>query len=430
MPFTFQMPKLSPTMEEGTLVKWHKKAGEFVDAGELLIEVATDKATVEHSVLDEGWIREILVQEGEQALVGQALAVMTEDEKESIEGYTAESLVEETPEEAQQEEFETPTAGTPKRVTASAGAMAQPIFTAAPPLEDYTFAKSSSASRIAASPLAKRVADERGLDISTAKGSGPRGRIVVDDLATAQPKAPVNFGTNSTPTAIPGSFELEPLTPMRQAIARRLQEAKTFIPHFYVTQAVDADGMIQLRSQLKAWGLKVSFNDFIVRASALALRQDPLVNSGFDTSENAIIRFKTVDVAVAVSVDGGLITPIVRHTDYKNLGDISTEIRGLAKKARDGKLLPEEYQGGSFTVSNLGMYGISQFQAIVNPPQAAILAVGGLENEVRMKEGRPVEGQKMTMSLSCDHRVIDGAVAANFLSVLKTYLENPAGLLL
>jgi pyruvate dehydrogenase E2 component (dihydrolipoamide acetyltransferase) len=217
---------------------------------------------------------------------------------------------------------------------------------------------------------------------------------------------------------------------MRKAIGRRLQESKTFIPHFYVTQEIDAEPMVRIREELKKQGVRVTFNDFIMRATALTLRQHPEVNSGFDTVNNAIIRFKTIDISLAVSMEAGLITPIIRHADYKNLGQISSEVRALAKRARAGKLAREEYAGGSFTISNLGMFGVRDFIAVINPPQAAILAVGGIQDKPVVKEGQVVPGKVLSVTLSADHRVVDGVDSARFLATLQGLLESPSALLI
>lgn len=436
MPFTLTMPKLSPTMEEGTIVKWRKKEGEFVKAGDVLFEVATDKATVEHSALDEGWLRKILIKEGEPAAVNQPIAIFTEKKDEGIEGYRPEGVVTKPlqPEAAPSPAKE----GAPAKEAApvpapkAVGAIQQPSFVPEPPLAKYSFLgpQGEVTGRIPASPLAKKIAREKGVDLTTIKGSGPNGRIMSRDLDLAQPAAVVTFGRREAPTIVPGTFEEVPLSPMRKIIAQKLQESKTFVPHFYCTQEVLADKMVSLRSELATAGLKVSFNDFVMRASALALREHPNVNSGFNSTNNSLIRFKTIDISVAVSMEAGLITPIVRHVDYKNLGQISQEVKLLAARAREGKLSREEYVGGSFTVSNLGMFGISEFVAIINPPQAAILAIGGIEDKPIVKEGQIIPGKTMKITLSADHRVLDGADGAKFLKTVQKYLENPSLLLL
>jgi pyruvate dehydrogenase E2 component (dihydrolipoamide acetyltransferase) len=435
MPFTLTMPKLSPTMEEGTIVKWRKKEGEFVKAGDVLFEVTTDKATVEHSALDEGWLRKILIEEEESAVVNQPIAIFTEKEDESIEGYQPEGVVAKLPQpEATsapaKEEIPAKEAAAP--APKAIGAMQQPAFAPEPPLAKYSFLgpQGEVTGRIPASPLAKKIAREKGIDLTTVKGSGPNGRIMSRDLDLAQPASVVTFGRREVPTTVPGTYEEVALSPMRKVIAQRLQESKTFVPHFYCTQELLADKMVSLRAELATAGLKVSFNDFVMRASALALREHPNVNSGFNSVNNSIIRFKTIDIAVAVSIGAGLITPIVRHADYKNLGQISQEVKLLAARAREGKLSREDYVGGSFTVSNLGMFGISEFVAIINPPQAAIVAIGGIEDKPIVKEGQVVPGKTMKLTLSADHRVLDGADGAKFLKTVQKYLENPSLLLL
>jgi pyruvate dehydrogenase E2 component (dihydrolipoamide acetyltransferase) len=430
MPFTVTMPKLSPTMEEGTIAKWHKKVGDKVESGDVLVEVATDKATVEYNALDDGFLRQILIAEGGRAVVNQPIAIFTLDAKESIEGYKPEGV---QPVIAKREEVakEEVNVGAKPAVAPLAGAMQQPAFVPEPPLEKYEFQfpTGSPKKRIAASPLAKKLAKEKGLDLSTVKGTGPSGRVTSHDLDLAQPGQAISFGKREMPTVAPGTFEEIPLTPMRKIIGTRLQQAKGFIPHFYVRQEIDAEPLVEAREQLKNGGLKVTFNDFIVRASALALKQHPHVNSGFDTVNQSIISFKTIDISIAVSMEAGLITPIIRHADYKNLGEISVEIKELAVRAKEGKLQPEEYKGGSFTISNLGMFGISDFVAVINPPQSTILAVAGIEECVRFKNGIAVPGKKMNLTLSADHRVVDGSDIAKFIKTLQKLLENPAVLL-
>lgn len=425
MPFTLTMPKLSPTMEEGTIAKWRKKEGDFVKVGEVLFEVATDKATVEHAAIDAGYLRKVLVKEGESAIVNQAVAIFTEKKEESIEGYQPEGVVAKpAPAVAAPEKMEIPA----KSAVVSAG-LSQPAFAPEPPLKHYDFGKAPE-DHIAASPLAKKLAKEKGIDLSTIKGTGPGHRVVSEDLPLGQPDLPVTFSRHERPTLAPGTFEEEKLTPMRKVISERLQASKTFIPHFYVTLEVRAEKLVDLREQLKNIGLRVSVNDFIVRASALALREHPAVNSGFNSAQQTLIRFKTIDICVAVALPDGLITPIVRHADYKNLGELSAEVKLLAQKAKEGKLQREEYSGGSFTISNLGMYGVSDFVGIINPPQAALLAVGAVEDRPVVSNHQVVPGKVMRLTLSGDHRVIDGAVGAQFLNTIKKYLENPVSLVL
>lgn len=430
MPFTLTMPKLSPTMEGGTIVKWHKKEGESVKSGELLFEVATDKATVEHEALDEGFLRKVLVPEGGEALVNQAVAIFTKSKDESIEGYQPEGIAKEeaAPQEealAEEEKPQTPAA------KPAVGGMTQVNFPIEPPLEDYVFEfDTEMKDRLAASPLAKKLAKEKGIDITSVKGSGPDGRVMSRDLDMGQPMTAANFGTGQKPTEKPGSYTEEPMTPMRKAIGSKLQASKTFVPHFYLQQDIDVQPMIALRNQLKEGGIKVTFNDFIMRAAALALKEHPNVNCGFDAAGSKIIHFKAIDIAVAVSIPEGLITPIIRHVDYKNLGQISAEVKHLATLAKEGKLHPEQYRGGSFTISNLGMFGIHDFQAIINPPQVCILSVGGMRDCPVVKDGEVVPGKRMMISLSSDHRVVDGADAAKFIVTIQKYLENPPILLI
>ncbi len=430
MPFTVTMPKLSPTMEEGTIAKWHKQVGDHVNSGDLLLEVATDKATVEYNALDGGYLRKIIVNEGGSAVVNQPIAIFTEKGNENFEGYQPEGVQPQaaTPVKvlAPQEEAHIPA---PSKSSAPSMGMQQPSFVPEPPLANYHYPFSSEGEGHKASPLAKKMAREKGLDLATVKGSGPGGRVTSRDLDLAQPDQVVSFGNKEMPTVAPGTFEEVPLTPMRKAVGQRLQQSKSFIPHFYVSQEVDAEALFLAREQLKAGNIKVTFNDFVMRACALALREHPHVNSGFNSVSQSIIHFKTVDISVAVTIDGGLITPIVRHADYKNLGEISVEVKDLAARAKAGKLHPEEYKGGSFTISNLGMFGISEFVAVINPPQAAILAVAGIEECIRLKNGVAVLGKKMKITLSADHRVIDGSDGAKFIKTVQKYLENPSLLL-
>ncbi len=420
------MPKLSPTMEEGTIAKWHKKEGDHVQAGELLVEVATDKATVEYNALDEGYLRKILVQKGGQAVVNQPIAIFTEKANESIAGYEPEGT-----QPAAKEAVMPKAEAAPTAKAAVTTAMQQPAFTPEPPLQKYEFEFPTGGPeyRAVASPLAKKLAKEKGIDLTTVKGSGPRGRVTSRDLDLGQPDQAVSFGKREKPSEIPGSYEELALTPMRKVIAQRLQQAKTYIPHIYVRQTVDASPLFEAREQLKSGNVKITFNDFIIRACALALREHPHANSGFDSVNLSIILFMSIDISIAVTVEGGLITPIIRHADYKNLGELSVEVKELAGRARGGKLKPEEYKGGSFTISNMGMFGVTDFAAIINPPQAAILAVGGIEECPVVKNGAVVAGKQMTLTLSADHRVLDGAEAAQFIKTIQKYLENPALLL-
>jgi len=425
MPFTLTMPKLSPTMEEGTIARWRKKEGELVKAGEVIFEVATDKATVEHAVLDGGYLRKILIKEGGEALVNQAVAILSEKQDESIEGYKPEGV---PPKSAPKAAAAAPQAASIAEPPKMASGLAQPAFTPEPPMKTVSFEEPSKTAP--ASPLAKKLAREKGIDLSTIKGSGPGSRVMSRDLDRGQPDLPVTFGRQEAPSVPAGTYEEEALTPMRKTIGQRLQASKTFVPHFYVTNEVRAERLLDLREQLKSMGLKVSVNDCIIRACALALREHPEVNSGFNSANQSLIRFKTIDISVAVTVSSGLITPIIRYADYKNLGELSTEMKSLAQKAKEGKLTREEYMGGSFTISNLGMFGVSEFTAVINPPQAAILAVGAIEDKPVIRDGVVVPGKTLKITLSADHRVIDGAEGAKFLKTIQKFLENPSTLLI
>lgn len=418
----FTMPALSPTMERGTIVKWHKKKGDEVTKG-VLMEVQTDKATNEYeSPRKLGFLREILVKEGQEVDVGTPIALFTETADEEYE-YKAPKK-----EEPKKEEAKVEKAGAKSpAATASAGGMQMPAFVPPPPPQKgFQFPTGELQSRVVASPLAKKMAKERGLDLTSVKGSGPGGRIVEEDLSRAQSDSAVSFARRAMPEAAAGTYEEEPLTPMRKIIGTRLQQSKAFIPHFYVRQEIDAQPLFEAGEQLKQGGLKITTNTFVLKAVAMALREHPKVNCGFNSVSQSIVRFKTIDISVAVAIDDGLITPIVRHADYKNLGELSVEVKELATRAKAGKLQAEEYQGGSFTISNLGMFGISDFVAVINPPQAAILAIAGIEECIRLKQGVVTAGKKMNLTLSADHRVIDGADAAKFLKSVQKYLENPA----
>ncbi len=390
MPFTLTMPKLSPTMTEGIITKWHKKEGEFIKSGDLILDIATDKATIEHAALDSGYLRKILVKAGETVSVNSPIAILSETKDEEIEAYKPEGVTIKAVQPANSK--------TEKEV----------IQKKLDPTE----------SRILASPLARRLAKERGIDLSTLKGSGPGHRIVSEDLLLSIPPSP---GEN---------YEERSLSPMRKAIIDRLQNAKNSIPHFYVSLTIRAEKLLELREQLNQTGLKISINDLIIRASALALRKHPDLNTGFNPVHQTLIQFRSVDISVAVSIPDGLITPIIWRADEKNLETISTEMKLLAQKAHQGKLKQEEYTGGSFTISNLGMYGISEFIAIINPPQAAILAVGAIENLPVVVDNQIIPGKVIKLTISADHRVIDGNNVSIFLKTVQHYLENPALLLL
>jgi len=404
MPFTLTMPKMSPTMEQGTIIKWHKKVGDFIKADELLFEIATDKATVEYNALDSGWLRQIFVKDNGEAIVNQPIAIFTEEKDESIEGYKPEGAVVDAPIQKTKP---------PEKATSSSPEIAA----------------NSSNERLKVSPLARKLAKQQGLDLSSVSGTGPGGRIISRDLTKARSLGASHGTFQQKPTEAAGSYSEEELTPIRKVISQRLQEAKSTIPHFYVSLKIDAQPLVDIREQLKHHDIKYTYNDFVIKACALALKKHPNVNSGFNPAANTLIRFKTIDISVAVSMQGGLITPIIKHADIKPLAEISNEIKSLAARAKEGKLEAHEYKGGSFTISNLGMYGVSDFIAIINPPQAAILAVSGILPVPVVRNGQVVPGNELTLTLSGDHRVIDGVAGAEFLKTLQLFLENPAVLL-
>ena len=398
MPFTLCMPKLSPTMTEGTIAKWHKQVGSFVDAGELILEIGTDKATIEHHLPDPGWLKQILVKEGERVGVGQPIAVFTAEEKESIAGYIPQKVV---------IEGEAPTPQTPPL----------PSYAPAPKTE-----LPAEQQRIPASPLAKKLAAQEGISLAGIRGTGPGGRIMSRDLEGLRAK-PAAEGLSFP---LPEGGSLQPLSQMRQIIGKRLQYAKSHIPHFYVSSQVEVSDLVAKREELKSLGLHVTVNDLLIKATSLALMDYPALRCSFLPDRNALFQHDHADIAVAVSIPGGLITPIIAQAEKKSLFDISKEIRQLADRAKAGKLLPQEYSGGAFTISNLGMYGVDEFIAIINPPQVAILAVGAISAQPIIKDGALTPGKVMTITVSGDHRAIDGTDAALFLKRLKELLQDPA----
>jgi len=432
MPKEILMPALSPTMEEGTLAKWLVKEGDTVAAGDILAEIETDKATMEFEAVDEGVIGKILVPSGTEGVkVNAPIAVLLED------GESASDI-------AAPKAAAAPTA-------APAAASAAPAAAAAAPAPAAP--KAATGERIFASPLARRIAAQKGLDLAAVAGSGPHGRIVKADVegATAAPKAaaPAAVGAPAAaaaPAAAPTglstdmvlkTYEGRPFTEvkldgMRKTIAARLSEAKQTVPHFYLRRDIELDELMAFRAQLNAGlearGVKLSVNDFVIKACALALQQVPAANAAW--AGDRVLQFEKSDVAVAVAIEGGLFTPVLRDSETKTLSALSTEMKYLAKRARDRKLAPHEYQGGSFAISNLGMFGIDNFDAIINPPHAAILAVGaGVKKPVVKSDGSLGVATVMSVTLSVDHRVIDGALGANLLQAIKDNLENPFAML-
>ena len=411
------MPLLSPSMTEGTLVKWIKKEGDPVKSGEIIAEVETDKATMDLEAFDSGILRKILIAEGTKVPVQTKIGIIgTKDEKidESAPAAAAPAAAKEAaPAPAAKEEAKAP-----------AAAAAPVAVTTAP----------SNGSRVKASPLAKKIAADKGVSLAALTGTGPGGRIVKKDVLGA----PAGGGGGGSsiyargPIAKDGSTKL---TTMRSVIAKRLLESKTTIPHFYLTIEVDAKPMLDLRAQLnEVLGkmtppVKLSLNDFVLKASAEAVRRVPAVNASFEG--DSIRQFPDVQLSFAVAIAEGLITPIIKEAQNKSLIQISGEAKSLAAKAKEGKLKPDEFQGGTFTVSNLGMLGIDSFSAIINPPQAAILAVGNIvKKAVVDANDNIVVGHRQSITLSCDHRVVDGAVGAAYLKELRELIEKPALLLL
>ncbi|WP_417839149.1 pyruvate dehydrogenase complex dihydrolipoamide acetyltransferase [Tritonibacter scottomollicae] len=436
MPTEILMPALSPTMEEGTLAKWLVKEGDTVSSGDLIAEIETDKATMEFEAVDEGVVGKILIAEGSEGVkVNTPIAVLLEDGESADDIDTSAAKPEAAP--AADAAQEAASAGGSDAAAAPAAASATPA-PAAPAAAD--------GSRIFASPLARRIAADKGLDLASIKGSGPRGRIIKVDVenATAAPKAEAK---TTAPAAAPAAaapagpsadavakmyegreFEEVKLDGMRKTIAARLTEAKQTIPHFYLRRDIQLDALLKFRSQLNKQleprGVKLSVNDFIIKAVALALQSVPDANAVW--AGDRVLKMKASDVAVAVAIEGGLFTPVLQDSDMKSLSALSAEMKDLAKRARDRKLAPHEYQGGAFAISNLGMFGIDNFDAIVNPPHAGILAVGsGVKKPVVGADGELTVATVMSVTMSVDHRVIDGALGADLLKAIVDNLENP-----
>jgi pyruvate dehydrogenase E2 component (dihydrolipoamide acetyltransferase) len=437
MAIQIEMPKLSDTMTEGTLIKWHKKVGDSVEIGDILAEVETDKATMEMEAFDEGTLSQILVQEGEKATIGSVLAVLDGDDSPAPAA---------------------PAAATPA-VAAPAAAQAAPAASAPAPV------RGDDGSRVKASPLARKVATDLGVELSSLQGSGPGGRIVRADVVSASSTKPAksteasaaaglvaalkarNTGTPAVavtpaapaapaaaapqallPTAKEGDSRIE-LSSMRKVIASRLLTSKQTIPHFYLHVEADAAPLMALRQQINAQaelthGNKYSVNDFVLKAVINATVAVPAVNASF--AGDHIVSFKHVGLAVAIAVEDGLVTPVIQQAETKSVLQISKEVKDMAARAKEKKLKPSEFDGGTVTVSNLGAWGIESFDAIVNPPQALILSVGAAIEKPVVKNGQVVPGLRINLGVSCDHRVVDGAVAARFLAEVKKLIEQPA----
>jgi pyruvate dehydrogenase E2 component (dihydrolipoamide acetyltransferase) len=443
MPIAIEMPKLSDTMTEGTLVRWVKKVGDTVAVGDVLAEVETDKATMEMEAFDEGVLTEIYVKDGEVVQIGQKLALLVgQDEKPDSKPSKPSQAKAPPPEPMGEPEAETAEEPAATTQAPSDNAKIQPAKDQADGTQRDAL-EPTPGTRIKASPLARKVAAEMGVDLSRLQGSGPAGRIVRDDVVAAaqttpekKPAAPPPAVTAPKPQPVPAGAEDKKisLSGMRKTIAARLLESKTTIPHFYLQAQIDAEPMMSLREQInraaEAAGLgKLTVNDFILKATAVAATRVPLANAAFNG--DSIIQFANVQLACAVAVEEGLVTPVIREAQKKTIAQMSAEIKDLAARARSKKLKPEEYQGGTITVSNLGGYGVEQFFAILNPPQAVIVSVGAIVNTpVVNAAGQVVPGKRIVLGVSCDHRVVDGAVGAQFLGELKKLLETPAFMLI
>ena len=435
MPIEILMPALSPTMTEGNVTKWLKKEGDEVHSGDVLAEIETDKATMEFEAVDDGRLGRILVPEGAEGIkVNQPIALLLgEGEDPSALDKAAEK---------------------PPAPIAAASA-AEPLRASEPrPGAQPAPGRGNGKGRIFASPLARRMAQQAGLDLAAISGSGPQGRIVKADIeaalsagrpaaAPARPVAQPQPAPPVTPAPVPAlskervlalagnpPYTERPLTAMRRVIARRLTEAKQTVPHFYLTVDCEIDELLKFRAELngKSDAYRISVNDFVIRAAALALRQVPAANASW--SDEAILLWDTVDIAVAVALEDGLITPIVKNADRKGLAAIANETKDLAARARAGKLKLEEFQGGTFSISNLGMFGVRDFAAVINPPHGGILAVGAGEQRPVVKNGALAIATVMSCTLSCDHRAVDGAVGAQFLAAFKKLVEDPLTMLL
>ena len=444
MPTSITMPALSPTMTEGTLAKWMVKEGDIVKSGDVIAEIETDKATMELEAVDEGTIGRIVVPAGTENVAVNAVIALLLNEGEDAGALKGAAAPATKPATAPQ-----PTAS-PAPAPKVAGAQTPSPKTEIPsaPRAEPPHLATADGGRVIASPLARRMAEKAGLQIAAVTGSGPHGRIVKADIEAALvgggagrqgTVVPFAQGAATAPKAQPAAvpqglseYTEVPHSQTRKVIARRLTEAVQTIPHFYLTVDCEIDRLMDLRKDLNARGekdgFKLSVNDFVIRAAALSLRKMPEANAAW--SDTATLLFKTVDVSVAVATKKGLITPIVRNADQKGLAAISAEVKDLASRAQDGKLAPEEYQGGTFSVSNLGMYGIKSFTSIINPPQGMILSVGAGEQRPVVKDGALSVATVMTVTLAVDHRVVDGAMGAQWLGIFKRLIEDPMTMML
>jgi len=426
MSINILMPALSPTMTEGKLAKWHVKVGDEVKSGQVICEIETDKATMEVEAVDEGKVGQIVVPEGAEGVkVNAVIAILLEEGETEVKGAPPPADV---PAAAPKAEAPAAAAPAPKPAAAPAPAPKPAAQPAAAP----------GGQRIFASPLAKRIAADKGINLASLKGSGPNGRIVKADVENAKPGAPA-VAPAAAPKAAPAAQPIFtapgdqriPHTAVRKVIARRMLESKQTVPHFYLTVEFEIDALLAARAAINEVARKkdarVSVNDMVIKACAKALRDHPECNASW--TEDEMIQYGAVDISVAVATDRGLITPIVRNADLKGVAQISIEMKDLAARAKTGKLKLDEFQGGGFTISNLGMFGVKEFAAIINPPQAMILAVGVGEERVVARKGEMVIRNMMSCTLAVDHRVVDGAMGAQFLQTLRAYVEQPAAML-
>jgi pyruvate dehydrogenase E2 component (dihydrolipoamide acetyltransferase) len=435
------MPKLSPTMEEGQLSRWLKKEGDKVSMGEPLAEIDTDKATMEMQALANGVLRKIIIKEGESAPLGQLIAVIGEPD-EDISAMLQGVATSEKPAQPEPKPQDVPAAATPTAAPSPATQTAPEPGKSSAPAAGGNGASpaptATSSERLIVSPLAARMAAEAGVDLRSLTGSGPGGRIVKRDIEAAMSKgqapaiaaapatgAVVKFPARQTGTTEASPYVDEPISEMRRIIAKRLVTSLGPIPHFFLTTEIEMDRAAEMRRNINELDpeLKLSINDIIIKVAAAALVAHPQVNASFQ--DKTVRYYERADIGVAVAIEDGLITPVVRSADQKSLSQISQEVRDLAERARKRKLRPEEYTGASFSISNLGMFGIDEFTAVINPPEGAILAVGAMTAKPVVRDGEIVVRQIMRVTMSCDHRVIDGATGAKFLQTFKKILENP-----
>ncbi len=417
------MPKLSDTMTEGVVAEWTKKVGDTVASGEVLAEIETDKATMEFESFYDGVLLYIGVEKGKGAPVNSVLAIIG-DKGEDVQAILAKATPGgEAPAEKVEAKKEEVAAPSPAPI-----AEKPVVFAVSTPAPTPVAQDSNANGRLLASPLAKKLAEDKGIDINQVSGTGEGGRIVKRDVDHFVPYTAAAPKTQYAVAAGTESYADEPVSQMRKTIARRLSESKFTAPHFYLNLEIDMDNAILARKQMNASGeVKISFNDMVVKAVAMALRKNPNVNSAW--MDDVIRRNQHIHIGVAVAVEDGLLVPVVRFADSKGFEQIGTEVREFAQKAKDKKLQPSDWEGNTFTISNLGMFGIDSFTAIVNPPDACIMAIGGIKEVPVVKNGQVVPGNVMKVTLSCDHRVVDGATGAAFLNTFKGYMENPVTML-